>query len=475
MSKETVLFIAYEFPPEGCRGTKRGLKFLKYLPGMGWRPIVLTVKSPNYDFHDGTLIAELPEGIPVYRAFTAESLFHKKRYSPGAVRDAMADKRNTAGQGRMRRLLLRVYHAFGNLLEFADSRFLWLPFAVFKGLGIIARNRVGVIFASGPSFTNHIVGAILKKLTGVPLVVDFRDAWISDPAKNPVTTWHRKVLEAEERFVISTANRVVSTTDGIRDDFVSRYHGNLTKFVTVTNGFDRSDFQFVNEAQGEGKPSRSMRIVHAGTLGWERTPIHFLKAVRRLKDADPAAFRNIEVVFVGQNSRFRDGKTIEEYVDEMGIKDRVILTGFVSRKESLRYMMTADLLLLIIGDVPENMRRIYGISAKIYDYALTGKPTITISGEGASADMARYLRAGDVIHPNDEAAITASIKRLYSEFTSRGGIACTIHQGRLDEFDFTNLSKKLSQCFRDITLRRRTDSAPVMRGAVQTVSGRRQA
>jgi glycosyltransferase involved in cell wall biosynthesis len=197
-----------------------------------------------------------------------------------------------------------------------------------------------------------------------------------------------------------------------------------------------------------------MRIVHTGTLGWERSPLHFLKAIRYLKDNNPSVFSNIEVVFVGQNSVFRDGKTIREYLVELGLNGSATLTGFVSRKESLEYMATADILLLIIGEVPEKKRPTYGISAKIYDYALMGKPVITIASDGASAEMARYLQGGIVIRPDDVPAIAECVARYYVQFRSPTGITNTIRQDRLEEFDFCNLTKKLAVCFGGIARRK---------------------
>ena len=42
MNQQSVLFVVYDFPPEGARGTKRTLKFLQHLPQSGWAPVVLT-------------------------------------------------------------------------------------------------------------------------------------------------------------------------------------------------------------------------------------------------------------------------------------------------------------------------------------------------------------------------------------------------------------------------------------------------
>jgi len=42
----SVLMMTYRFAPQGGAGSLRAVKFVKYLPGFGWRPTVHTVLIP---------------------------------------------------------------------------------------------------------------------------------------------------------------------------------------------------------------------------------------------------------------------------------------------------------------------------------------------------------------------------------------------------------------------------------------------
>ena len=64
---KNVLVIAYVFPPIGGGGVQRTLKFVKYLPAFGWRPLVLTSKQAVFDYFDHTLVDEIPSEAKVYR------------------------------------------------------------------------------------------------------------------------------------------------------------------------------------------------------------------------------------------------------------------------------------------------------------------------------------------------------------------------------------------------------------------------
>jgi len=450
MKMKKVLFVAYEFPPEGCRGTKRAMKFIKYMLPMSWEPVVLTVENPNYEFHDGSLLAELPSNLKINRAVTLESLFVRTACEGGEVHDSGAAKRDLSGMPYYRRLLLGIYHGLGRFFRVPDSRILWLPFAVVKGLRLIRRENIDVIFASGPSFTNHLVGVALKKLTGKPLVIDFRDAWVSDPARRVKDSWQRRTIVRMEKMAVTVADKVVSTTEGITLDFIERYGAQNGKFITITNGYDLDDFKELKVDEREN--GSRFRIVHAGTLGWERNPRQFLKAVGNLLKENKEMRENVELVFVGQNTPFRDGRTIEDYISENGLEKNVRFTGFVSRKQSLEEIAGAHLLLLIIGKVPPEESFIYGISAKMYDYALANRPVLTIAEQGASADMAARLRLGAVITPDDNESIKESIRSYYMEFKEQGQIDLKINSDLLNRFNFTQLTDTLVRNFNQITV-----------------------
>jgi glycosyltransferase involved in cell wall biosynthesis len=443
-----VLFVVYEFPPEGARGTKRAMKFISYLPTHGWKPVILTVKNGNYDFHDGSLLSEIPTELKIYRAITMESLFYKTGDKKDEVVDVKLMKSSANGVPLKRRILRSFYHLLGRGFSAADSRVLWIPFALKAGRRIIGEEKIDAIFASGPSFTNHLVAMLLKKMTKKPLILDFRDAWASDPAGVWRSARQKRLTGMLESKAVMAADRVVSTTEGITLDFIERYAEPGNKFVTITNGFDRGDFESL---YGNVRRSKDgvFKIVHVGTLGWERSPKEFIVGLGELVREKPDMKGKIQVIFVGQNTPFKDGKTIHDYILEWNLSETITVTGFVARIESLKYMIDSDLLLLIIGKVPDNKGGIYGISAKMYDYALAGKPVMTIADEGASAEMVRFLRLGIVIPPDDKGMIKSEIINYYDRFKS-GGLNVEINSEALDSFDFKNLTARLAGCFDDL-------------------------
>ena len=55
---KNILVVTYYWPPSGGPGVQRVLKFCKYLPEFGWRPIILTVSNGDFPIYDNSLNIE---------------------------------------------------------------------------------------------------------------------------------------------------------------------------------------------------------------------------------------------------------------------------------------------------------------------------------------------------------------------------------------------------------------------------------
>ena len=62
-----VLIITYYWPPAGGPGVQRWLKFVKYLPDFGIKPIVYCPENPNYPVTDPSMLSEVSSKLEVLR------------------------------------------------------------------------------------------------------------------------------------------------------------------------------------------------------------------------------------------------------------------------------------------------------------------------------------------------------------------------------------------------------------------------
>ena len=73
MKQPCVLMLAYHFPPEVAAASFRALRFVKYLPEYGWRPIVIStdprqaLESHNTPTCDPELESQVPKATVVAR------------------------------------------------------------------------------------------------------------------------------------------------------------------------------------------------------------------------------------------------------------------------------------------------------------------------------------------------------------------------------------------------------------------------
>lgn len=413
--KENLLIIAHAFPPSGGAGVRRVLKVVKYLSQWGWNIIVLAPRRGEHFAYpyDPLLLDKIPPTVQVVESFTPEQWMMTKDVAAGGGAHAQTTSTRLVCTAAYRWL----YRFVGGLLAVPESAITWLPFAVWRGLNLIHKHRIDVLLATGPPFSTLLIGTALKRLSGKPLVVEFRDAWIAEPARVYESQWRRRFEKKQETWVVRTSNCVVSVTEGVTQDFAQRYSKivETDKFVTIPNGYDHSDFAVTEENRTNPDLDTAFNIVYTGTLGGVRTPKYFLQAVRKMLTQRPQLRSQLNIHFVGRCGCFVDGSTIEDYVQTYGLEDIVDLVGFVSCEESLWYQRKADLLLLLVGVVPASEAKCYGLSAKVFDYTLAGKPVLAVAEDGATSDYVRASGIGEIVSHRDEIGIITAVERALED------------------------------------------------------------
>ena len=162
-----ILFIAYHFPPSGGGGVQRSLKFVKYLPGCGYDPLVLTAKPNNerrWTPTDQALMDEVPESVKITSVSLPDEV-----HVPGKVE-------------RAARELLGMRSRFG---------LTWMREAITAGLKIVEQEKPELIFVTLSPFEGADAAAEISRRTGIPWVADLRDPWALDEFQLHRTRWSR--------------------------------------------------------------------------------------------------------------------------------------------------------------------------------------------------------------------------------------------------------------------------------------------
>src|SRR5262249_7227247 len=155
--------------------------------------------------YDHSLVGDIPRSTIVRKARTFE---------PGyAVKAAVASGGGRAGL--MRSLVKAAGRRASAALLQPDPQVLWLPGAVREGRRLLRAVPHAAIVASGPPFSTLLVGAILQGVSGLPLVLDYRDEWtlsnryLENKQTGPVA---RFIQARMQRHALRRAAAVIATT-----------------------------------------------------------------------------------------------------------------------------------------------------------------------------------------------------------------------------------------------------------------------
>jgi len=223
-----VLLISYLFPPRGGSGVQRSLKLAKYLPTYGWRPHILTVGQAPPQQDDPSLLHQLTGDVVVHRAPCPVPLRVLRR--PAAGPSGEAEEAAGGMSARLwqaaRRLIfgsaLPLARVLRSCLLIPDDEVLWLPAALRAGIRLLQERAIDVIFSTAGPSTNHLVGTILARETGLPLVADYRDPWTWGMHQTQFAL-RRWIEEAMERAVIQQAAAVTTVTQRFAAGFRDKY------------------------------------------------------------------------------------------------------------------------------------------------------------------------------------------------------------------------------------------------------------
>ncbi|OGU00540.1 MAG: glycosyltransferase [Geobacteraceae bacterium GWB2_52_12] len=349
-----VLMIAYHFPPlAGSSGIQRTLRFVQHLPSLGWQPLVLSAHPSAYEKVSDDLLADVPAGTVVRRAFALDT----------------ARRLQIAGRylGWMAR---------------PDRWISWKFDAIRQGLKLIEEFKPDVIWSTYPIATAHVIASALHRKTGIPWVADFRDPMAQEGYPADPRTWQSYLdIEAD---ATAHACRCVFTTPGAARMYQQRYPAAASRMVVLENGYDEESFlsaaiqpQVVGAA-ADGK--RPLVMLHSGIVyPSERDPTQLFVALGRLQKAGALGPNELHIRF---RASVHDD-LLRLLAKTHGAQDFIELCPPIPYREALAEMLAVDALLVMQASNCNAQ-----IPAKIYEYLRSGKPILGLTDpEGDTADV----------------------------------------------------------------------------------------
>jgi glycosyltransferase involved in cell wall biosynthesis len=416
-----VLLVAYEYPPIGGTGMVRALKFSKYLGRLGWEPHVLTVRNRDR-FYTTEGRDPLPDGVTVHRAFNP--LNNLSVIEGGARRLGVT--------GRI----------------FAPDVFAgWVPSAVRAGERVVREEEIDVVFVTCPPFSAAGIGVGLKKATGVPFVLDLRDAWT--PGPHPVPYIRPGLAardERQEREAVGSADWIVTATPGIRDAYLEKYPSILERSSTILNGFD------VDDIPAQVAPFPRFTIAYTGFFYGARSPERFITALGRIVRQGLIPQDELRFVWAGRPAPF-----VWDLIRREGAEPVVDYVGLLPKAEADALLYRSHLLFLLpFAEVEEGADR-QVLTGKIFPYLASGRPILGLMPDGDARRMVEeYAETAYLVSSGDTDEIVGAILDAYARW--KGGTLRTEPSERTrrfrERFDVRNRAAELASVLDAVSGRR---------------------
>jgi glycosyltransferase involved in cell wall biosynthesis len=395
---QSVLFLAYFFPPIRNAGTRRSEKFVRYLPDFGYQPVVLTSGMRGTLPDDAARRIVRSDGAvgALYRLLRA-----LRRPEPAAdLPETQANIRLIAAGNPLARLRERWF--------IPDTEAYWYGPALRRGLRICRQQPVRAIYSTSSPETSHLVALRLKQRTGLPWLADFRDGWMHEPlrAERRRPGLRRTIELRLERTVVDHADCIVTVNEAIAADFARRYPAARDRIAVITNGYDAADFAGIRAYQLD--PQR-FRIVHTGQLALSRREIQLgplLQAMRDCADHVEGFAATSRLVLAGSLSPAEQAA-----IAAHGLENLVEISGTLPHREALQLQMQADLLLLIGLSGPNGI-----LSSKLFEYLASRRPMLALTGPSPTSRIVAELGAGLVVAPDDPAQIARALHIFYQQW-----------------------------------------------------------
>jgi len=406
-SRMNILMICYYYPPLTDVGCKRSVVFSELFKKNGWNPYVLSVSNPD-KFYCVVGDDSPPVGISTEYSL---SLFNMCKFL-GKINGVLTRLLKLANIKLRRNFMLDIFCI-------PDIFFGWIPLTILKGLKNIRENKIDLIYVSCSPFSSAIIGVLLKKLTGKPLVIDYRDPFALKEISlfNETPSWRFKLNEAIENSIIKATDLFIVNTEEVRIAYLDQYPVSQGKTFAVTNGFDE---RFL--VRDEPPKYEKFTIIYAGQFYFfdKRNDIHtdaFFGALARLKSNNDISEQNFQFLFFGEAK-----DQISNIAKSYSVQDLVICKERIPYACILQDIKRSHLQLLRISKPMISTKLFEGIALNIPFLA-------TIPAGEVEGIVNKYSPASYVITENSPEQIADAILDAHSKYQT----GC-IENNKVDEF-----------------------------------------
>lgn len=257
----------------------------------------------------------------------------------------------------------------------------------------------------------HAGAAMACRALRLPYVMFFDADQIAelDFMGKPLTGWLRWRAAQLLRYNLNTARRVICVSETARRHLMQTWKTPAEKLIVLPNAVDVHRFQPHLNLGAQTRASLSLTadqplLVFVGSFYQWHDVATLLRAFALVRRHHPAA----RLLLVGEGA---ERARMMLLAQQLGLGEAAHFTGFVSHAEVVRYINAADVALV---PVPKMENEMWLSPMKLFEYMAAGKAVVA-SALGQIVDVLRDGENGLLVPPGDDAALAQAVCRLIAD------------------------------------------------------------
>lgn len=410
-----VLLVAYNFPPDETIGALRWQKMARRFCERGWQMDVIALDPSCIPRTDAKRYADLPSGL---RAFGVPlpTLFLQRLESiawrcyrmiiepeRSADDDNGSDLRPRRELTSRLRLALRAHRARIDYAQMAR----WANEAARRGIQIVEPGVHCAVITTGPPHLAHEAGRIIATRTGLPLVVDLRDAWSLQTVERGLPeylaspTWI-ELAQRYEKPIIESAAVVALNTQVFERAMAQVYPHAAGRFVTVMNGSD-------DDVIPPSRHDSVFRLRFAGSIYDVSAPGILLEAASRVIERLGLTPEQFSIEFLMDQGHY-EGVPVDVVARRAGVEAYLTIHPLRPRAEALEFLAGATMLVSLRQYSP------LAIPAKLFEYVRVAAWLLVMAEKDSATEVMLRGTGAEIVEPGDVEETAAAIQRCYEAF-----------------------------------------------------------
>jgi len=329
---------------------------------------------------------------------------------------------NKYGRGLIYKLLTRTvsvllapFIGLEKLILGYSSQWSWAMPAFIHGLQLIRAGKIDLIYSTGGAWSAHLAGLWLKKVSGLPWIVEVHDPLVI--RRNPNDQGFAKPANRDAQFRQQLEKKICQAADLVWWFTDGALHYAKVRNPNLNAPKNAHGFMLLPGAEPPGglnavKPhaySETLNLCHFGSLANDRSLSTILEAEAR------------NLIRIHAYGAPLDSLT-SEAIQSLGFSEILIahgrlekdpITGKSGRERVIERMQSADVLILLHGN--DEWCAEY-IPSKLYDYLWTGRPIWGVTHRNPQLDHMLLDRGAYLSAEGNFEEVSMALERIWLDW-----------------------------------------------------------